>query len=142
MRVRIASLFALCLAVCFIAGAAAQTYNGLTFSVSAVERTSSAGLNDCPPGANVVKATTKPGEELAVVMLNIKVGPDYKPGPLKRPVLTDEAGKTYNTAVSFVDVGSTPDFTCAIPFRVPAGTKLKSLQVEAVTIDLTKVPAK
>jgi hypothetical protein len=39
-------------------------------------------------------------------------------------------------------VGSKPEYTCEIPFRVPAGTKFKSLQIESVTVDLTKVPAK
>jgi hypothetical protein len=55
---------------------------------------------------------------------------------IKRPTLTDTAGKTYNTAVSFVDVGSVPEFSCAIPFRVPAGTALKAVQVETATLDL------
>ena len=51
-------------------------------------------------------------------------------------VVTDESGKTYNTAVSFVDVGSTPEFACAIPFRVPTGTMLKSLQIDAATLEI------
>ena len=53
-----------------------------------------------------------------------------------RTVVTDESGKTYNTAVSFVDVGSTPEFACAIPFRVPTGTMLKSLQIDAATLEI------
>jgi hypothetical protein len=57
---------------------------------------------------------------------------------LKKPTLTDSAGKVYNTAVSFVDVGSVPEFSCSIPFRIPAGTALKSLQVDAATLDLPK----
>ena len=57
---------------------------------------------------------------------------------LKRPMLTDAAGKTYNTAVSFVDVASVPEFSCAIPFRVPTGTALKSIQIDAASLELPK----
>jgi hypothetical protein len=64
------------------------------------------------------------------------VTPSYKPGAIKRPTVTDASGKIFNTAVSFVDVGKIPEFSCAIPFRVPAGTKLKSVQVETVSLDL------
>ena len=42
----------------------------------------------------------------------------------------------------FVDVGSVPQFSCAIPFRVPSGTALKSLQVDAATLDLTAADSK
>jgi hypothetical protein len=54
-------------------------------------------------------------------------------------VLTDAAGKTYNTAVSLVDVGKEPEFSCAIPFRVPAGTKVRSIQIDDASIDLSTV---
>jgi hypothetical protein len=113
------------------------TYKGLEMSVAGVERAPTASLKDCPPGGNTVNATTRPGEEFAVVKVNFKVLPAFQPNTmLKRPVVTDEAGKTYNTAVSFVDVGSTPDFSCSIPFRVPTGTKLKTLQVDSATLNI------
>jgi hypothetical protein len=113
------------------------TYKGLEMSVAGVERAPTASLKDCPPGGNTVNATTRPGEEFAVVKINFKVLPAFQPNTmLKRPVVTDESGKTYNTAVSFVDVGSTPEFACAIPFRVPTGTMLKSLQIDSATLEI------
>ena len=115
------------------------SHKGLEISVASVERAPTASLKDCPPGDNRVNAMTRPGEEFAVVTLNFKVTPAFdKSTMLKKPTLTDGAGKTYNTAVSFVDVGSVPEFACAIPFRVPTGTALKSIQVDAATIDLPK----
>jgi hypothetical protein len=113
------------------------TYKGLEMSVAGVERAPRASLKDCPPGGNTVNATTRPGEEFAVVSVNFKVLPAFQPNTmLKRPVVTDEAGKTYNTAVSFVDVGGTPEFSCAIPFRVPMGTRLKSIQIDSATLEI------
>jgi len=113
------------------------TYKGLEMSVAGVERAPTASLKDCPPGGNTVNATSRSGEEFAVVKVNFKVLPAFQPNTmLKRPVVTDESGKTYNTAVSFVDVGSTPEFACAIPFRVPTGTMLKSLQIDAATLEI------
>jgi hypothetical protein len=115
----------------------AVTYKGLEMSVAAVERAPTASLKDCPPGGNTVNATTRPGEEFAVVKVNFKVLSGFQPNTtLKRPVLTDQAGKTYNTAVSFVDVGSTSEFSCAIPFRVPTGTSLKSVQIDSATLEI------
>src|SRR5437773_7181116 len=115
------------------------TYKGLEISVAGVDRASTASLKDCPPGGNTVNATTRPGEEFAVVKVNFKVLPAFQASTvLKRPTVTDESGKTYNTAVSFVDVGSTPEFSCAIPFRVPTGTTLKSLQIDSATLPLPK----
>jgi hypothetical protein len=119
------------------------TYKGLEISVAGVDRAANASLKDCPPGGNTVNATTRPGEEFAVVRVDFKVLPDFQPNTmLKRPTVTDASGKTYNTAVSFVDVGSVPQFSCAIPFRVPSGTALKSLQVDAATLDLTWADSK
>src|SRR5262245_29655648 len=115
------------------------TFKGLEMSVASVERAASASLKDCPPGDNRVNAMTRPGEEFAVVTVNFKVLPAFdKNTMLKKPTLTASDGKTYNTAVSFVDVGSVPEFSCSIPFRVPTGTALKSLQVDAATLDLPK----
>jgi hypothetical protein len=113
------------------------TYKGLEISVAGVERAATASLKDCPPGGNTVNATTRPGEEFAIVKINFKVTSAFQPNTmLKRPTLTDDAGKTYNTAVSFVDVGSVPEFSCAIPFRVPTGTALKAVHVDTATIDI------
>ena len=113
------------------------THKGLEISVAGVERAATASLKDCPPGDNRVNAMTKPGEEFAVVTVKFKVLPAFeKTTMLKKPTLTDSAGKTYNTAVSFVDVSSVPEFSCAIPFRVPTGTALKSVQIDSATLDL------
>jgi len=38
---------------------------------------------------------------------------------------------------TFVDVGSVPEYSCTFPFRVPDGTKLKSLQIESASLDLS-----
>jgi hypothetical protein len=115
------------------------THKGLEMSVAGVERAATASLKDCPPGDNRVNAMTKPGEEFAVVTVKFKVLPAFeKSTMLKKPTLTDSAGKTYNTAVSFVDVGSVPEFSCSIPFRVPSGTALKSVQIDSATLDLPK----
>jgi len=119
-----------------VAQGSSKSYKGLDLSVGSVERTGHVSRTDCPPGANTVSSTAKPGEEFAVVTLKVKVSPSYKPEPIKRPTVTDMSGKVFNTAVSFVDVGKVPEFSCAIPFRVPTGTKLKSVQVETVSLDL------
>ena len=34
-------------------------------------------------------------------------------------------------------VGSVPEYSCTFPFRVPEGTKLKSLQIETAAFDLS-----
>jgi hypothetical protein len=116
--------------IVFAAQGPVKNYKGIELSIGGVERASRVSLGDCPPGANTVSSTAKPGEEFAVVMLKAKVSADYKPEPIKRPTVTDVSGKVYNTAVAFVDIGKVPEFSCAIPFRVPSGTKLRSLQVD------------
>jgi hypothetical protein len=131
-----------------VASAAAQSkpvdFKGLQMTAERVERASAASLKDCPPGSNTVNArTTKPDEEFAVVTVKFKVTPAFQASTmLKRPTVTDSAGKTYNTAVSFVDVASTPEFSCSIPFRVPTGTALKSFNVDTAAVDLTGVDKK
>ena len=127
---------AVALATAAVLAQASKNFRGLDISVGSVERAGNVSLTDCPPGANTVSSTAKPGEEFAVVTLKMKVTPGYKPGAIKRPTVTDASGKIFNTAVSFVDVGKIPEFSCAIPFRVPAGTKLKSVQIETVSLDL------
>ncbi len=136
-------------AMAMLAGAAAQkasakpsVYKGLEFTATSVERAPTASLKDCPPGANVVNATSKPGEQFAIVTVSFKLQAGYQKTPLKRPTVTDTAGKTYNTAATFVDVGSVPEFSCSFPFRVPDGTKLKSFNVDTASADLTSLDAK
>ena len=63
----------------------------------------------------------------------------FKPSPMKRPTVTDAADKKYNTASTFVDVGSVPDYSCTFPFRVPEGTRLKALQLESSSLDLSSL---
>ena len=115
-----------------------QNYKGLEGSVSGVERASNVSLTDCPPGANIVRGVIKPGDpmEFASVKVDFKVTPAFKPGPLPKPVAEDAAGKTYNTAQSFAEVGATPSFSCTFSFRVPTGTELKKLTLDTVSIDL------
>ena len=106
-------------------------------TVTKVERASSASLRDCPPGTNTVNAVTRPGEQFALVTIAFKVGSTFKPGPMKRPSVTDTADKSYLTASQFVDVGSVPEYSCTFPFRLPEGTKLKALHIETATLDLS-----
>jgi len=124
------------------AGLAAQggtsiTHKNLQMTATAVERTDKASLRDCPPGTNTVNAVARAGEQLSVVTVAFKVLPGFKPEPMKRATVTAADGKTYNTSAQFVDVGSVPEFSCSFPFRVPEGTKLKNIQIEGATIDLS-----
>jgi len=126
------------LAVAAVAAAAAQSPSipGLEITVTKVERAASASLRDCPPGTNTVNAVTKPGEQFALVTVSFKVGPAFKPAPMKRPTVIDAADKSYFTPSQFVDVGSLPEYSCTFPFRVPDGTKLKTLKIENASLDL------
>ena len=112
---------------------------GLDVTVTKVERAATASLRDCPPGSNTVTAITRPGEQFALVTVSFKVAPTFKPAPMKRPTITDSADKKFNTAATFVDVGSVPEFSCTFPFRVPEGTKLKALQIESASYDLASL---
>jgi len=118
-------------------GSKAQPLPGLDATVTKVERAGSASLRDCPPGTNTVNAVTRPGEQFALVTVAFKVSPSFKAAPMKRPTVTDGSDKKYNTASTFVDVGSVPEYSCTFPFRVPEGTKLKALQLESVSLDLS-----
>jgi hypothetical protein len=128
-------------------GAAAQSAGkpampGLDVTVTKVERAPTASLRDCPPGSNTVNATTRPGEQFALVTVAFKVGSSFQPAPMKRPTITDASDKKFNTAATFVDVGKVPEFSCTFPFRVPEGTKLKALQIESASYDLTSLDSK
>jgi hypothetical protein len=111
-------------------------YKGLEITVTGVERVMNVSLKDCPPGSNTVRGNTKPGEEFANISIGFKVTPAFKETMLKKPVLVDADGKTFNTSVAFVDPASVQEYTCSFPFRVPTGTKLGKLQIETATIDL------
>src|SRR3954451_19706152 len=133
--------FAVLLAVVASGQAAgkAQPLPGLDATVTKVERADKASLRDCPPGTNTVSAVTRPGEQFVLVTVGFKVSPSFAATPMKRPTVTDEAGKKYNTASTFVDVGSVPEYSCTFPFRVPEGTKLKALQLESSSLDLSSL---
>jgi hypothetical protein len=119
-----------------------QTFQGLEMTVTKVERAATSSLRDCPPGTNTVTAVTRPGEQFALVTVAFKVSPAFKAGPMKRPSITDTADKTFNTSSTFVDVGSVPEYSCTFPFRVPDGTKLKTLHIENATFDLSSLDSK
>jgi hypothetical protein len=137
MKFAIAGLLAA--AAAFQAASNVQPLPGLEASVTKVEHAASASLRDCPPGTNTVNAVTRPGETFALVTVAFKVSPSFKASPMKRPTVTDGADKKYNTASTFVDVGSVPEYSCTFPFRVPEGTKLKALQIEMSSLDLSSL---
>ena len=112
-------------------------YKGLEITVVGIERSSSVGLKDCPPGANSIRGLTKPGEEFAIVNLSFKVTPAFKETLVKKPVLRDASGKIFNTAMAFIDAGATPEYSCGFAYRVPEGTKLGTIQIDTITLDLT-----
>jgi hypothetical protein len=124
-------------AVAVTAQSKSQVYKGLEVSVSGVLRATNVSLMDCPPGSNIVRGVIKPGDpnEFASLTLDFKVTPAFKPGVLAKPVLHDAAGKAYNTAQSFAEIG-TSDFSCTFSFRVPKGTVLKRLTIDSMSIDL------
>lgn len=111
-------------------------YKGLEVTPLGIERAMNAALVDCPPGTNTQRGNALAGEEFAVVTLAFKVTPAFKETIVKKPVLTDASGKTYNTSVAIIDPGSVPEYKCAFPFRVPSGTKLASVAIDTATISL------
>jgi hypothetical protein len=111
-------------------------YKGLEITPLSIERTQNVPLLDCPPGSNTQRGNARAGEEFAVVTLAFKVTPSFKETVIKRPVLTGADGKVYNTSVAIIDPASLPDYKCAFPFRVPAGTKVVSVAIDTATLDL------
>ena len=135
------------LTVCLVAIATGQAgkssnYKGLEITPVSIERAMNVALVDCPPGSNTVRGNAKPGEEFAVVTLAFKVTSAYKEVFVKKPVLTDASGATFNTSVAIIDAGSVPEYKCSFPFRVPAGTKVASVQIDTATIELAALDAK
>ena len=111
------------------------SYKGLEVTPLSIERAKNVALVDCPPGNNSVRGNARGEEEFAVVTLAFKVTPSFDAKTIvKKPVLTDTAGKTYNTSVSIIDAGSVADYKCAFPFRVPLGTKVASVTIDTATI--------
>ena len=135
MRYAIAGLLAVLAAG--QAASKAEPLPGLTATVTKVEHAATASLRDCPPGTNTVTAVTRPGEQFALVTVAFKVSAAFKASPMKRPTVTDTSDKRFNTASTFVDAGSVPEYSCTFPFRIPEGTKLKTLQIEATSLDLS-----
>ena len=117
-------------------------YKGLEITALGVERAQNVPLLDCPPGSNTQRGNARAGEEFAVVSLAFKVTPAFKDTIVKKPVLTDASGKVYNTSVAIIDPGSQPEYKCSFPFRVPAGTKVTSVQIDTATIDIASLDKK
>jgi hypothetical protein len=138
-RVVVAALFS----VCMVAQAAMQAkptnYKGLEVTPLGIERAKNVALVDCPPGQNSVRGNARGDEEFAVVTLAFKVTPTFKETIVKKPVLTDTSGKTYNTSVSIIDPGSVPEYKCTFPFRVPMGTKVASVAIDTATINIASL---
>ena len=126
--------------VCLVAIAIGQTkptnYKGLEITPLGVERAKNVALIDCPPGQNSVRGNARGEEEFIVVKFAFKVTPAFKETIVKKPVLTDASGKTYNTSVSIIDPGSKPSYECGFPFRVPLGTKAASIAIDTATINV------
>jgi hypothetical protein len=114
-------------------------YKGLEVTPLDIERAKNVALIDCPPGKNTVRGNAREGEEFAVVTLAFKVTPAFKETIVKKPVLTDASGKTYQTSVSIIDPGSVPEYKCTFPFRVPAGTKVASVAIDTASISLASL---
>ena len=117
-------------------------YKGLVITPLGVERAQNVPLVDCPPTTNSQRGNARAGEEFAVVTLAFKVTPAFKETIVKKPVMTDAAGKVYNTSVAIIDPGSLPEYKCSFPFRVPAGTKVASVQIDTASIDVSALDAK
>ena len=123
-----------------IAQSPPASYKGLEVAVSGVERASNVSLTDCPEGANIVRGVIKTVDtnEFASVKLEFKLTPAFKPTAIPKPVVYDEAGKAYNTAQAFAEIGSTPNFSCTFSFRVPKGTKIKRFTIDTASIDVVE----
>ena len=143
MRTLLIPAFAACLTVT-IAGQAGQSvnYKGLEVVATGIERAQNVPLIDCPPTTNTQRGNARAGEEFAVVTLAFKVTPAFKETIVKKPVMTDAAGKVYNTSVAIIDAGSRPDYKCSFPFRVPTGTKVASVQIDTAIIDVASLDKK
>jgi len=131
---------AFCLLPFAVTAQAPVTYKGLQVTPLSVERAKNVALIDCPPGMNSVRGNARGEEEFVVVTFGFKVTPSFDAKTIvKKPVLTDTAGKTYNTSVSIIDAGSHPEYKCGFPFRVPMGTKVASVAIDTATINIASL---
>ena len=121
-------------------GTKPTNYKGLEVTPLGIERAKNVALIDCPPGNNSVRGNARGEEEFVVVNMAFKVTPAFDAKTIvKKPMLTDTAGKTYNTSVSIIDAGSMPEYRCGFPFRVPLGTKVASVAIDTATIDIASL---
>jgi hypothetical protein len=120
--------------------AKSTNYKGLEVTPLGIERAKNVALIDCPPGQNSVRGNARGEEEFIVVNMAFKVTPSFDAGTIvKKPVLTDTSGKTYNTSVSIIDAGSVPEYKCGFPFRVPLGTRAASVAIDTATLDIASL---
>ena len=132
--------FIVCLAVVAAGQMKPTNYKGLEVTPLGIERAKNVALIDCPPGTNTVRGNARGEEEFIVVNMAFKVTSSFDAKTIvKKPVLTDTAGKTYNTSVSIVDPGSVPEYKCGFPFRVPLGTKITSVSIDTATINIASL---
>ena len=117
------------------------TYKGLDLTAKSVERATRVSLQDCPPGANIIKGVIRPTEdnEFATIQLDVKVLPSFEGAEIPKPVLYDDAGNEYKTAQSFRDVSSQASYTCNFSFRLPKGTKLTRIAIEDASLDISSL---
>ena len=137
MRRAATAVFTVCAVAIAIAQARPTNYKGLEVTPLGIERAKNVALVDCPPGQNSVRGNARGEEEFIVVNMAFKVTPQFDAKTIvKKPVLTDASGKTYNTSVSIIDAGSVPEYKCGFPFRVPLGTKAASVAIDTATINV------
>ena len=137
MRLAATAAFTVCVVAIAIAQAKPTNYKGLEVTALGVERAKNVALVDCPPGQNSVRGNALEGMEFAVVTLAFKVTPAFDQKTIvKKPVLTDASGKTFQTSVSIIDAGTVPEYKCSFPFRVPVGTKVASVAIDTATINV------
>ena len=136
MRIAATAVFTVCVVAIAITQTKPTNYKGLEITALGIERAKNVALIDCPPGQNSVRGNARGEEEFAVVKLAFKVTPAFKEAVVKKPILTDTAGKTYQTSVSIIDPGSKPEYECGFPFRVPLGTKVASVSIDTATINV------
>ncbi len=115
-----------------------QTHKGLAIAATAVARSKSVSLRDCPPGANTQRGVIRPvdDQEFVTVTIDVTVLPSFTPVQLAKPTLVDAAGKIYNTAQSFTNVAATSPYSCEFSFRVPTATAVARLMIDDVSFDL------
>ena len=132
--------FAFCFLPFFISAQAPTNYKGLQVTPISIERAKNVALIDCPPGQNSVRGNARGEEEFIVVNIAFKVTPSFDAKTIvRKPVLTDASGKTYNTSVSIIDAGSVPEYKCGFPFRVPLGTKAASVAIDTASINISSL---